>query len=193
MKKYIGIAGIALALAGIGAPTLGSAQEGQEGQERQEAAAEVRGPERYAGTYRFSQSRSTGQEIINQAIERDTEDLNFVIRGIARGKLEGKNPIVSTIDIAVRDGNIVIRLDGRRYTAPADGTRTTAIDPAGDEVGLTHAYRDGKIIQTFLFDGGQRRNVFSLRRSGILQYNVIVTADRLPGPVRYGLHYRPTH
>jgi len=184
VKKLITILAIALSLTAT--PLLGSAQQ----TESSEAAA-ADDASRYAGNFRFSQSRSAGQGIINGAIERDTEDMSFVTRGIARGRLEDKNSLVSSIDIAVRDGNIVIRLDGRRYTAPADGSRASATDPQGNSIQISHAYRNGKIIQTFYSDSGQRRNVFTLGGNGTtMQLNVRVTSDSLSGPVRYGLRYR---
>jgi hypothetical protein len=141
------------------------------------------------GSYRFSQSAERGREIIHQAIDRDTDSMNIFTRGIARGRLEGKNPLVQRIQIRMDGDDVIISLDSRSYRAPKSGARVAARDNDGNAIEISHRIENGKLVQTFYSDSGTRRNVFQLR-GNMLQLNVTITSGSLPGPVRYGLRYR---
>lgn len=170
-------------------PTFAIAQEGQTGTSPTETAA-ADPLAAISGSYRFSQSASRGRELIHAAIDRDTDSMNIFTRGIARGRLEDKNPLVQRIQISVDGNDIVVTLDSRTYRAPKNGSRVAAHDNDGNDIHISHKIEGGKLIQTFYAEGGTRRNVFQLSRGGLLQLNVTITSGSLPGPVRYGLRYR---
>lgn len=142
----------------------------------------------YVGTYRFAPERSADVE---QAIERGTEDLNFLIRGIARRRLRGTTQPYRTIRIQRSDGEIATIYDGREpIRSPADGRAVTWRREDGEVLQLSTRERDGALVQTFVAEDGTRENAFRVSDDGsTLTLTVTVRSDRLPEPIVFDLVY----
>jgi len=130
---------------------------------------------------------------IRQAIDRTVAPMNFIIRPIARSRLNKVNPLphqvrvergADTVSVAFDDGNPVITpLDGHTVTwsnsltHETDQVRATV---AGDTLRQTIAAPDGERENALVFsDGGTR-----------LHLQVTVRSHRLPRPLVYMLVFR---
>lgn len=146
---------------------------------------------RFVGTYRYA-GGSAQRQRLEDAIDMGVGQLNAVIRGIGRRRLNESNPI--------RD-QITIKLDGNRVTTSftPGGTLTATLGAAaipwttgtGNAVTAKVKMVKGRFVQEFKSDDGARRSVFTLDKSGNkLTLSVTVSSDRLAEPVRYALTYK---
>jgi hypothetical protein len=65
-------------------------------------------------------------------------------------------------------------------------------EPDGDEFKVRHNLRgDSEVTQEFVGDGNRSQNVFTLAPDGSrLTVHTTITADRLPGPLRFRMSYQ---
>lgn len=157
----------------------------------QDPASEAILRERFAGEWRYDGSATEGRRIIARAIDRGVEDMFFLARGIARGRLEDANRFSPTVRFRFPTGRIAITFERRfTYDTPDDGRWTMVTDPQGEQVSCSQRFVRGRIVQVFRTDEGARTNVFELFRDAQrLQFLVDVDGDALPQPVRYRLDY----
>jgi len=136
----------------------------------------------------------TGRREIEAAIDLATEDMNILIRGIARRKLREANQIIPQLSFALSSERLDVRyIEGRWISAPADGTPVRWTDQYGEEISVQHTRRGNTVVQRMQGEGGKRRNVYSFDEQGhTLTMDVTIESSRLPEPVRYRVRYRQT-
>jgi len=146
----------------------------------------------FAGQWRLAVSEARGRQIIEQAIERGTEDMFFVVRGIARGKLRDKNRLSPTLGFAFRGERVSITYEGSfTYASTLGGAPVRVTTPDGETASVSHRVRNGRIVQIFRNEDGVRTNHFALAENGSrLAMGVVIRSDQLPDHVRYRLPYR---
>lgn len=144
------------------------------------------------GRYTLDEPISRVQTRIERAIERSIADMNALIRGIARGRIADYTPVVRNLRIAVHGDLIAVSLDGRTLRSNADGSRRDITMPTGDEGQITCRLQETRLTQSFLFDQGTRRHVFTLRPDGKLVLQVSMGSEQLPAPVSYSMRFRPS-
>jgi len=189
MKKRALLAATSLALLGLASfPALG--QEAQGAQAAQPAqAAEVPAAERFNGTWRYNGTNEHGTQIIHRAIDRTVEPMNIFVRGIANGRLQGKNQLVQRIEIAVHGTDARIVFDGNRTYQTALG-QWRAHTFSGESINVQIRKRGGSLVQLFRGDSGTRRSVYRMLPDGNMRLEVTVQSSSLPGDLNYQLVYR---
>lgn len=127
---------------------------------------------------------------IGDAIERGIRDMSFVTRPIARRRLRNTNQPYRTIEVALVDGTVATRYDGRpAIVSPADGAAAPWMRD-GEPLTVTTRFEAGALVQTFTAEDGVRENVYTLTPDGRrLILSVTLTSPRLPAPIRYQLAY----
>lgn len=112
-------------------------------------------------------------------------------RSIARGRLEGTNPLYRTIEIDAAADTVRFVFD----------CETTLIAPTtgeeiewrynGEKFKVRTRWESGSIRQTFVAFDGIRENVTTLDPDGVTLHIVTTVTSRfLPAPVNYVLVYR---
>jgi len=146
---------------------------------------------RFEGHWRYDGSNAQGRQVIAHAIDRGVEDMFFLARGFARGRLEDTNHFSPTLRFRFPADRIEITFEGRHtYSTPANGDWRRVTAPDGEAVSCSQRFARGRIVQVFRNDEGTRTNVFRTVGAQRLRFHVTLEADALPGPIRYHLDYR---
>jgi hypothetical protein len=152
------------------------------------AANDVETVDRFAGRYRHAGGERE-RKARDDAIDDVVDDMNFIVRGIARSRLREANPIAKSLGIAKKGKMLTITFDKRHYTGPIDGRTVKVVGVTGDEVSMRFQISNGRIRQIFQGDDGGRVNDFSLDGEGRVALSVRVHSDKLPKDLRYQLTY----
>ncbi|MFW5921511.1 MAG: hypothetical protein ACOCUS_06700, partial [Polyangiales bacterium] len=146
--------------------------------------------EELAGIYR-NEAEERNRRARNEAIDEVVGEMSFLVRGIARNRLEDANPLDRRIAIRTSGEHLTVSFDDRSYTARLGGSGRLVEGITGDELRLTFRVRGDRLFQRF--DGGDkgRLNVFERQDDGDLVLAITIWADRLPSNVRYSLRYSP--
>ncbi len=141
-----------------------------------------------SGDFRYSGGDSQ-RAARDAAIDGVVSDMNFFVRGIARSRLKKATKISPSVAVS-RDGeNLVVLIDGKRYSAPLSGKGVEVTNAEGDKMTLTHREKNGRIDQTFRAKDGGRKNM--LRCQGDkLELQVTIFSPRLPREIKYRLSYK---
>lgn len=128
------------------------------------------------------------------AIEALADEMNFLIRGYVRRKLEETNPIPTTLRYAVVPGGLSVEIPGIPViVAPTDGSRVVWKDQFGERVRLQQNLSGRRLTQNFRGEQGSRTIVHRLSPDGQrLTFSVEIRSRHLPWPLRYRLSYRRT-
>ena len=155
----------------------------------QEVPAASAGPERFNGTWRYAQSAQHGRDVIERAIRRAVDGMNFITQPIATGRLRDKNPLVRRIEIQVTNDRARVVFDGdRTYRGALNEWTTHRFD--GETLNVQFRHRSDSLVQLFRSDSGTRRNVYRLMPNGNLRLEVTVQSGSLPRDMVYRLDYR---
>jgi len=144
------------------------------------------------GRFTLDEPATRVQTRIERAIDRSIQDMNALIRGIARRRLAEYTPVVRNVRLAVHGDVIAVSLDGRTVRGNADGSEREVTTPTGDEALLTSRLQGARLTQSFVFDQGTRRHVFTRRPDGKLVLQVSMGSEQLPAPVSYAMRFRPS-
>lgn len=141
------------------------------------------------GTFVYDASASDN---VNQAIETAISRMNFVIRPIARGRLKKTNQPYHRIAISHTNSEISVKTDNRApIVTPANGTPKDWTREDGEKLKVSTEWENGKIVQTFRAEDGQRINTYSVSPDGsVLSMLVTIRSEKLPKPLTYTLRYR---
>lgn len=128
--------------------------------------------------------------VIEAAIDRGIDDMNFVTKPIARRRLRATNDAYATIELRIADGNVTTVLAGRAIESPADGRAIRWTREDGEGMQVATALREGTLVQTFEAEDGSRENVYSVSPDGRrLTLQATIRSGRLPQPIVYRLAY----
>lgn len=134
---------------------------------------------------------SAQRKKIEAAIDALVEDMNVLIRGIARRRL--KETVVAAVALRIDVGDAYITIiepTQPKKRAPADGTRVRWENDVGDRVTIQMYVRDGELHERFRGQGN-RDNVYRLGGSGErLTLRTKIFAKQFPRPLRFSLPYR---
>jgi hypothetical protein len=144
-----------------------------------EALAAIAGAYRYRG----------GKASVRKSIDGVVDDMNVMVRGIARKRLIAANTVPKRIVIDQAGDEITVRIDGRAYVASLGGAAQRVKDPNGEVSRMRYELRDGALYQIFHTDQGDRTNVFTAREGGGLAMAVRIHSRQLPSDVRYRLSF----
>ena len=143
-----------------------------------------------AGLYRFVPEQS--DEIAGK-VDEAVAHMNFLIRGIARGRLKGANQPIDQIDIRYSSDTVWIslRADEPWVVSTLDGEYAPYTRADGEVVQVKADVEPGVIDQYFLSDDGEKQMIYRLRDDGMLELESIVYSEKLRAPFRYTWVYRP--
>jgi hypothetical protein len=143
-----------------------------------------------SGHYEVVPSLDGAQTVIDRAIDVVADEFFFMVRPIVRSKLRGVTDPCRYLNFDL-DGDSVqtwCDRDDFAFSSPVDGQpRPFSLD--GDEGALVHERRRGQLIQTFIGDGGTRKNVYRIEDDE-LRMAVMVSSPRFDVPLMYVLRYR---
>ena len=144
--------------------------------------------DRFVGSYRFA-GGDRERAARDAAIDGVVEEMNFLVRGVARKRLKESNRIAERVSISRKESQLTIRFDDRAYTAPINGGAVAVVGITGAELKLRHRVSNGRIEQIFEGEDGGRTNQLELDGEGRLTIRVRVFSDKLPKDLRYKLTY----
>lgn len=148
--------------------------------------------------FKLGTSTSGAQKKIAAGIEDGISEMNFVVRPIARGRLEDTNTVCKTLTFTLADGNISIQCgSGKVFTTPADGSykKVTGSDNE-TKYNLSQKVesKGGKTIITQIFkaEDGKRTTVYTYDpEAKSLSMKVRVNSPKLdPKAVKYTIPYK---
>jgi len=127
---------------------------------------------------------------INAAIEQAAAKMNWLVAGVARGRLSKTNPLYHRIEIRNSGSQISVQYDQRKpILMPADGQLVKWTREDGEVFDVSAQIVGTQLTQTYKAQDGQRVNVFSLQPDGTLRLDVTITSPQLPSAVSYTLNY----
>ncbi|MDH3727642.1 MAG: hypothetical protein OER77_08935 [Myxococcales bacterium] len=148
--------------------------------------------QRFAGTYGYVGGDAEIQAL-DRAIDGVVSQMNFFIRGIARRRLRAPNLPSKQVRVFLEKGQIRIDRPGQpEVSAPADGKPITWRHPTdGDVFQVSHGIDDqGALYQRFEGERSVSLNRFVLTKADKrLTIHTVITADRLPAPLRFEMTY----
>jgi hypothetical protein len=140
---------------------------------------------RYVGGAKQKQQRDA-------AIEKVVEQLNFIIRGIARRRLKDSNTIIPILNFSLGpEKTVTTYVNGSEIRAPADGSTIPWVDQYGETIRVSHTIVGDELIQRMRGAHGNRDNTYRFSADGEhMRMSVKVWSALLPEPVRYSLSYK---
>ncbi len=141
------------------------------------------------GHYVYVPERSASVE---QAVEKTVADVNFVLRPIARSRLNKTNQPYQNITLSSSVGKVSITTDKRAaIVAPVDGKPIKWKREDGEVMDFSLQWQGKALQETFAAKDGKRVNLFELSPDGHeLRMLVTVSSKRLPKPLIYTLVYQ---
>lgn len=142
-----------------------------------------------AGHYVYVPERSAK---VAEAVEKAVQDVNFVIRPMARSRLNKTNQPYQNITLATAPDKLSITTDKRApIVTPADGKPVKWKREDGEMLAVSMKWQGEALQETFAADDGKRVNLYDLSPDGReLKMHVTVSSKRLPKPLAYTLVYR---
>jgi hypothetical protein len=130
---------------------------------------------------------------IRSAIDLSVAHMNFIVRPIARRRLIKANRLAEHITFAVAPDTVTVTFDGMNpIVTPRDGGSASWVRGETRERYDVHIESAGDTLrQVIATDDGQRENDFEFLDNGErIALHVVLSAERLPMPLRYTLMYR---
>ncbi|MGB5415095.1 MAG: hypothetical protein WBN01_10680, partial [Polyangiales bacterium] len=151
--------------------------------------------QQFVGTYTYV-GGDAEIRALDRAIDEVVDQMNFFIRGIARRRLRAPNLPSKEVSVFVENGQIRIDRPGQpEVSAPADGRPIIWRHPSdGDVFQVSHGVdEEGVLYQRFEGERSVSRNRFVLGKDKKrLTIHTVITADRLPAPLRFRMTYERT-
>jgi hypothetical protein len=145
-----------------------------------------------AGAYAYTLMPDSSSDI-RAAINQTVSPMNFLIRGIARGRLTKVNPLPHRVRVRLATDSVSVAFDGGDpVVTPADGAVVPWFNALAKETDQAHVLVAGDTLrQTIAASDGDRENVLTFADSGArLHIRVTVSSHRLPKPLMYDLFFR---
>lgn len=146
---------------------------------------------RYAGTFTFA-GGDAQREKLAAAIEAAVQQMNALIRPIARKRLNESNPVRDAITFAVEGQKVTVTFAaGRTVGGTLGGPSVPWTSDSGKPVQVSFQMVKDRLVLDFTAEDGARRVVYTLNETGDkLTLSITVTSERLVEPLKYALSYR---
>jgi hypothetical protein len=147
------------------------------------------GLEKYAGEYKYSNTRDHGVAIVEKALDAALADLNMVMKMLVKKSMSQR--FSETVSIEVDGSKVGIKIgDNDKATARIGETETVKSKDGKQSGKLTHQFDGSKLTETLTGENGTIVNVLQLSADGkTLQRDVTVTSPRMQKPLKYRLVY----
>jgi hypothetical protein len=130
---------------------------------------------------------------IRAAIDKTVSHMNFIVRGIARGRLTKINPTPQHVRVNVETDTVSVAFDaGNPVVTPTNGDTVAWKNSLTGETNHAHVAVVGDTVrQTITAKDGERENALIFSSDGArLRLRVTVKSHRLPRPLVYELFFR---
>jgi len=153
------------------------------------ALSQAAGLADFQGTWKIDRKRSQN---VSEAIDDAVEPLNFVVRSVARTRLQKTNQPGATLAIALTDGNTSIDYGNKKtVVTPSDGKPVPWGQKESEPAEVSTRLTGSALVQTFKANDGQKTNRFLLSPDGKeLVLETQVASPRLSKPLSYRTVYR---
>jgi hypothetical protein len=145
----------------------------------------------YDGIYAFAGGESQ-RSAFTRAIDEVVEQMNVVIRGIARQRISARVKIQPRIVVANRsDGLFFVHEPLPPRLAKLDGTTQRMVNAAGDRIDVTYTRAGSAVIEAIRSGRSSQRNTYRFAPAhGVLTFTAEIESPMMPGVIRYSLTYR---
>ncbi len=130
---------------------------------------------------------------IPKAIDHVVSHMNFIVRGIARGRLTKINPMPHQVRVDLETDTVSVAFDaGNPVVTPLNGDTVAWRNPLTGETNHAHVAVAGDTVrQTIVAPDGERENALIFSDDGShVRLRVTVTSHKLPRPLTYELLFR---
>lgn len=144
------------------------------------------------GAYAYTLMPDSSSDI-KAAINTTVSPMNFLIRGIARGRLTKVNPLPHKVRLRLTTDTVSVAFDdGDPVVTPADGAVVPWYNALAKETDHAHVVMAGDTVrQTISASDGDRENALTFADAGArLRIRVTVSSHRLPKPLVYDLLFQ---
>ncbi len=141
-----------------------------------------------AGHYALATSRSAAEATIERAIDAATKEMGPLRGHVARNRLEAKNPVLGSIDIAVDESRVRIGYGDHTF-AIQRGAFGAVRTPDGETAQARATLEGNRLTVDWRLDQGSRRDVF-VREGDTLRLSIQISHEQLPADMRYRLRFR---
>jgi hypothetical protein len=147
------------------------------------------GLEKYAGEYKYANTREHGVAIVEKALDAALADLNTVMKMLVKKSMSQR--FSERVAIEVDGSTVGIKIgDNEKATARIGETETVKSKDGKQSGQLTHLFEGGKLTEKLTGENGTVVNVLQLSADGkTLQRDVTVTSPRMKKPLKYRLVY----
>ncbi len=145
-----------------------------------------------SGAYKLSEDAKKAEKRIEKIIEEGTADMNFITRGIARGKLKDALKPHQKIELKLSGDQVEI-VDARGpLVAPSSGKCVKPSKPRGKAKQVCHAFKGRVVVQTIKTPEAVRIAKYTVGADKTMRAEFTLKSERLPKPIKYTLKYKPT-
>ena len=144
------------------------------------------------GSYTYTLAPDSSDDI-KAAIDVTVSPMNFIVRGIARGRLTKVNPLPHSLRLRLAADTVSVAFDnGDPVVTPSDGAVVPWYNALAKETDKAHVAIAGDTLrETISASDGDRENAITFGDGGArLHLRVTVTSHRLPKPLTYQLLFR---
>lgn len=128
---------------------------------------------------------------IRSAVDKAAREFSFVIRPIARSRLNKLNAMINRIEIASASDTVSITLGRTKpVVATPGGPAVKWSREDGDVFDVTLAWQGATLVQTFTSPEGSRINRYTLAPDKqSIKMDVVLTSPQLKSPMSYQLSF----
>ena len=143
------------------------------------------------GKYRFV-GGDKETKAVEEAIEKVVQEMLFIKRPIARGRLKDRNKVTSSWTFTTAGGQIKSAAEGiMTWSSPENGSSADVKTSTGDDAKLSQKIAGNKLTQVFTTKEGKRESIFTLGADGqTLTMDIVLVSEQLPIPLKYSLTYK---
>jgi len=154
------------------------------------ASADAEAERRFEGTWRLDQPREEAEAVVSEAVDDAANQFNFMIRGIARSRLQEGTPVHPRVEVRFEGDQVTVRFGDESYTTRLGQTEVVR-NPQGEEMRVTQRIRaNGQLEQVFETEGGTRRYVYTPLADGRMRIATTTDSPQMPQPMYFMLDYR---
>jgi len=146
--------------------------------------------DRFEGNYTYG-GGDKQRQARDAAIEKATDSMFFVTRGVARGRVKDKTEIWANVGFSFKNGLITTTMSKLPTATSPESGATVPYKMGSDDLQLSQKLApDGKLVQSFAGSDATRTNTYVLSPDGkTLNVFITVASSKLPQPVSYVLTY----
>ena len=140
--------------------------------------------------YKAAESVDALRKKIDKGIEGAVEDMSFITRPIARGRLEDSNKIFKTMTFDISGNSIGIKQGDRSMITMKDGKPTKWTREDGDTFTVTRKKDEHSITQVFKAEDGVKTLTYVFSKDlSKMSVSIELKSPKLGAPMKYTLQY----